>query len=139
MAYTNGDEITQVIRTMVDKIDQNPGSITSLAKSNMIIQINVPNLDYQFTMNMKSPPEGKVIDVVIGPTDLSPDVTVTQKDDAFNKFWQGKLDPMMGMARGELKASGNLGKMVNVLPALSPVYELYVESLKSLGKNDLIM
>lgn len=139
MAYNSGDEISQVILTMVEKIDQEPNSIATLGKSGMIIQINVSNLDFQFTMNFKSPPDGKVIDVVIGATDLSPDVTVTFKDDHFNEFWQGKLDPMMGMAQGKLKATGNLGKMVSILPALTPVYEMYKESLKSLGKDNLII
>lgn len=139
MAYTSGDEIKEVISLMIGKFDENPEAGEKLRKSNMVIQVNVSNMDFSFTLNFRTPPEGKMVEVLIGANDLKPDVTVNMKDDAFNKFWQGKLDPMMGMAQGELKASGDLGKMVNLLPSLTPIYAMYVDSLKTLGKDSLII
>jgi hypothetical protein len=57
----------------------------------------------------------------------------------FNKFWQGRVNLMMATIGGKIKTKGPVTDMFTLVPALTPVYDLYVETLKEAGFNDLIV
>ncbi|MGD0276871.1 MAG: hypothetical protein ABSB79_12620, partial [Syntrophales bacterium] len=71
--------------------------------------------------------------------DIKPDVTSINDDEIFNKFWQGKLNLIMAMTKGQVKSTGAVTKMLKVLPKIGPVYKMYAESLKEAGREDLVI
>lgn len=46
---------------------------------------------------------------------------------------------MMATIGGKIKTKGPVTDMFTLVPALTPVYDLYVETLKEAGFNDLIV
>lgn len=65
------------------------------------------------------------IEVLEGNCDVKPDVTISMSADNANKFWRGEYNATVGMAKGEAKTRGPVGKVLKLLPAAKPVFPLY--------------
>ena len=66
------------------------------------------------------------------------DVRMAMKADDANKFWLGKLNLVMAMAKRQVKASGSVPEMLKMLPLSKPLYARYEAQLKAAGRDDLI-
>ena len=115
--------------------NENAALYNSLASVDMVLTQRLPNLDGTITLEMKN----GTIKPTFGPTDIKPDAMTTQNDDIFIKFWQGKLNLMIAMTKGQVKSSGAVTKMLKLLPKIGPVYKLFVETLKDAGREDLVI
>jgi hypothetical protein len=58
-------------------------------------------------------------------------------DDA-NRFWLGRLNLVMAMAKGQVKAKGSVPEMLKMLPLAKPLYARYEARLRSQGRHDLL-
>jgi putative sterol carrier protein len=67
-----------------------------------------------------------------------PDVKMAMAADYANKFWLGKLNLVMAMAKRQVKASGSVPEMLKMLPLSKPLYARYEAKLKANGRDDLI-
>lgn len=136
MAFANAEELYKVMRLTLDKIQKDEKLVTSLGSSNMVTCLKVPSLDATITLVNK----GSVM-AIYGPppADLKIDATTTNNDDIFIKFWQGKLNLMMAMTKGQVKSQGSVTAMLKLLPKITPVYKLFAESLREAGREDLVI
>jgi len=136
MAFANAEELYKVMRLTLDKIQKDEKLATSLGSSNMVTCLKVPNLDATITLVNK----GSVTAIYSPPpADLKIDATTTNNDDIFIKFWQGKLNLMMAMTKGQVKSQGSVTAMLKLLPKITPVYKLFAESLREAGREDLVI
>ncbi|MDD3249840.1 MAG: SCP2 sterol-binding domain-containing protein [Smithellaceae bacterium] len=136
MGFANADEVYKIFGMTLDKMKkENEALYNSLAGVDMILTQKLPNLDATITLEMKD----GTIKPTYGPTDAKPDAVTTQNDDIFIKFWQGKLNLMMAMTKGQVKSSGAVTKMLKLLPKIGPVYKLFAETLKEAGREDLVI
>jgi putative sterol carrier protein len=55
-----------------------------------------------------------------------------------NKFWLGKLNLVMAMAKGQVRAKGSVPEMLKMLPLAKPLYARYEATLRANGRDDLI-
>ena len=55
-----------------------------------------------------------------------------------HKFWLGKLNMTIAMAKGQVKAKGPVSKMMKLLPAMRPAFPRYTDFLKANGRTDLL-
>jgi hypothetical protein len=78
------------------------------------------------------------IDVVLGPCDVQPQITMTMEALTAHLFWMQKLQLMSAITRGQIKAKGPIPKAMRLLPALKPFYRNYREVLADLGRQDLL-
>jgi putative sterol carrier protein len=58
--------------------------------------------------------------------------------DIAHKFWLGKVNPTVALARGQMKAKGPVAKILKMVPLTKPVYPRYEALLESQGRNDLL-
>jgi hypothetical protein len=54
-----------------------------------------------------------------------PEVRMTMDSDVANRYFQGKENVAMAIARRRIKTSGNVKKALALLPITKPVYEQY--------------
>ncbi len=136
MGFANAEEVYKIFGMTLEKMkNENVALYNSLAGVDMILTQKLPNLDATITLEMKN----GTIKPTYGPTNIKPDAVTTQNDDIFIKFWQGKLNLMMAMTKGQVKSSGAVTKMLKLLPKIGPVYKLFVETLKDAGREDLVI
>ena len=73
-----------------------------------------------------------------GVTTTDADVKLAMKADDANKFWLGKLNLVMAMAKRQVKASGSVPEMLKMLPLSKPLYARYEAQLKAAGRDELL-
>jgi hypothetical protein len=59
-----------------------------------------------------------------------PDVKMTMDSDVANRYFQGKENVAMAIARRRIKTSGNVKKALALIPITKPVYEQYREMIE---------
>jgi SCP-2 sterol transfer family protein len=59
-----------------------------------------------------------------------PEVTMTMESAVANRYFQGKENIAMAVARRRIKTSGNLKKALALVPITKPVFALYREMLQ---------
>jgi putative sterol carrier protein len=60
-----------------------------------------------------------------GPVDDDPDVTLFMKADTADRFWRGKYNLAVGLARGEVKSKGPVNKILKLVPLTKPLFPMY--------------
>ena len=82
--------------------------------------------------------EGEEGDVDFGETEMEPEVTMRMKADTAHRFWLGKVNVTVAIARGEIKPQGPVAKILRLVPLTKPVFPRYKALLESQGRQDLI-
>ena len=85
------------------------------------------NPDSQITVKMIDGEDGQVDK---GETDLEPEVVMTMEADTAHKFWLGKVNVTVALARGQMKAKGPVAKILKLVPLVKPVFPRYREMLE---------
>jgi putative sterol carrier protein len=104
-------------------------------KADTIVQYRYSNPDSQITVKMKDGEEGQVD---FGPTDLDPEIVMTMEADTAHRFWLGKVNVTMALAKGQMKAKGPVAKILKLVPLVKPVFPRYREMLESEKRDDLV-
>ncbi|HEU5100874.1 MAG TPA: SCP2 sterol-binding domain-containing protein [Roseiflexaceae bacterium] len=110
--------------------------------SNLVIQFRYEDPHATVTINAAAPPTqpDAYFDVLWGDdTGLKPDVEMSMKADVAHQFWHGKINLMAALARRQIVAKGPIPKILKLLPAVEPMYEMYPRLLHELGRDDLIL
>ena len=60
-----------------------------------------------------------------------PDVKMTMDSEVANRYFQGKENVAMAIARRRIKTSGNVKKALALIPITKPVYAMYRDMLEA--------
>ncbi len=77
---------------------------------------------------VNDPPDGSTAEINL----------VMSADDA-HRFWQGKLNMTVALAKKQVQVSGPMGKMLKLLPAMRPAFPRYREFLEANGYADKVI
>jgi putative sterol carrier protein len=136
MAYFKNDEevyeyIGQLFRDLVDDDELAP----KFQKANTVVQYQYRNPESQITVKMV---EGEDGEVDCGETQMDPEVVMTMEADTAHKFWLGKVNVTVALARGQMKAKGPVAKILKLVPLVKPVFPKYKAMLEESGRQDLL-
>jgi hypothetical protein len=125
----------------MDRAKQDPGVGPKIAKSGIIIQFRYADPEAMTTINARDKPTqpGAFVDVIHGPCNLKPDVSMTMKADVSHAFWHGKVNLVEALAKKQIVATGPIPKILKLLPAVQPLYKQYPALLKEKGYPDMIL
>jgi hypothetical protein len=73
-----------------------------------------------------------------GPSDLDPEVIMALDADTAHRFWLGKVNVTVALARGQIKAKGPVAKVLKLVPLVKPVFPRYQQMLQDAGRSDLL-
>jgi hypothetical protein len=99
-----------------------------------IIQIRMRRPDSQVTLKAL---EGEELVVDFGVTELRPEVVLAMDADTAHRFWLGKVNVTVGLARGQISARGPVAKILKLVPLVDPVRGRYESRLQDAGREDL--
>ena len=68
-----------------------------------------------------------------GDTSMEPEVVMTMEADTAHKFWLGKVNVTVALARGQMKAKGPVAKILKLVPLVKPVFPRYRKMLEDAG------
>lgn len=79
---------------------------------------------------------GKLADAKLGDV-ADPEVTLTQSYDDALKIQKGELDPNAAFMQGRMKVTGNMGKLMSLMPLTnSPEYKALQEQIRGITEYD---
>ena len=99
-----------------------------------IIQIRMRRPDSQVTLKAL---EGEDLVVDFGVTELRPEVVLAMDADTAHRFWLGKVNVTVALARGQISARGPVAKILKLVPLVDPVRGRYESRLQDAGREDL--
>ena len=104
-------------------------------KANTIVRYEYSDPESAITVRLQEDQPG---DVDFGDSDMEPEVTMSMAADTGHRFWLGGVNVTVALARGEIKASGPVAKILKLVPLAKPVFPRYKAQLEAQGRTDLL-
>lgn len=70
--------------------------------------------------------------------DWEPLVTMKLSSETFNRYFQGKVNPVIAAATGKIKTSGDFSRALKVAPLIKPAFGRYRDMLKDRAPHLLV-
>jgi hypothetical protein len=136
MAYFQSEqEVYDTLGELFVRMRDDADLFPKFQKADTIVQYRFRDPDSQITVKMREGEEGQVD---LGPTELEPEVTMSMDADTAHRFWLGKVNVTVALARGQMKAQGPVAKILKLVPLVKPVFPRYQAQLEEQGRKDLV-
>ena len=127
MTFDSAAEFREVMDRAFDMMSTDPEMGPKLREAETPQRFEFPDVD--MVVNV-----GPAPDVVDGQhlrwewtddVDWSPEVEMEMSSDVANRYFQGKENVAMAIARRRIKTSGNVKKALSLIPVTKPVFKQY--------------
>ena len=136
MAYfKDADEVYRYIGRLFEQLAEDEELAPKFRKANTIVQYQYRNPDSQITVKLIDGEDGAVD---CGETAMEPEVVMTMDADTAHRFWLGKVNVTVALARGQMKAKGPVAKILKLVPLTKPIFPRYRKQLEEQGRQDLL-
>jgi hypothetical protein len=105
-----------------------------LKDTDTVVQYRMRRPDSQLTVKALQEDE---MQVDFGVTELRPEVVLAMDADTAHRFWLGKVNVTVALARGQINARGPVAKILALVPLVVSVRERYASRLQDAGREDL--
>jgi putative sterol carrier protein len=133
--FKDADEVYQFIGKLFQDLAEDDELAPKFRKANTIVQYQYRNPDSIITVRLQEGEEGQVD---LGETTMEPEVVMSMEADTAHKFWLGKVNVTVALARGQMKAKGPVAKILKLVPLVKPVFPRYRKMLEDAGRQDLM-
>ena len=135
MAYfKDADEVYRFIGTLFKDLAEDDDLGPKFRKADTVVQYRYRNPESQITVKMRTAEDPQVD---CGETDLEPEVVMTMEADTAHRFWLGKVNVTVALARGQMKAKGPVAKILKLVPLAKSAFPRYRQMLADAGRADL--
>jgi len=124
--FETQERIYTVLGGLFEDVLKDAVVVDALAKSGVTTryQLSDPSGEIWITK------EGQVL---YGPQDQTPTVTMILSGDTCHQFWMKKLSLPLALAKGKIKAKGPIHKTLKLLPLLKSAFEQYPAHARAQG------
>ena len=133
--FKDEQEVYQYIGKLFQDLAEDAELWPKFQRANTIVQYQLRNPESQITVRMQ---DGTDAQVDLGPSDMEPEVLMTMEADTAHKFWLGKVNVTVALARGQMKAKGPVAKILKLVPLVKPVFPRYKQMISDAGREDLM-
>ena len=136
MAYfKDADEVYAYIGKLFQDLADDEELAPQFQKANTVVQYRYRNPESTVTVRLVDGEDGRVD---CGETALEPEVVMSMDADTAHRFWLGKVNVTVALARGQMKAKGPVAKILKLVPLTKPVFPRYRRMLEDAGRDDLL-
>ncbi len=133
--FRDTEHLYRVLDAFFGRLADDADLVRALVARPMVLRFRYSEPDGQVTVDLRRSP----VTWSFGASPLTPDLEMIQSADVANRFWQGKLAIAPAIATRKVVARGPVAQALALLPALKPAYPLYVEVLRALGEDALVI
>lgn len=132
MSFKNAKEFREVMDKVFDLMSSDPDMGPKLRDADTPQRFEFPDVDLVVNITAASEVQDgqNLVWEWSDDVDWDPEVKMTMDSDVANRYFQGKENVAMAIARRRIKTSGNVKKALNLIPITKPVYEMYREMLE---------
>ena len=136
MAYfKDAQEVYDVIGKLFADLADDEELAPKFREANTIVQYDYSDPESLITVRLQEDQPG---DVDFGETEMEPEVVMSMEADTAHRFWLGKVNVTVALARGQIKAKGPVAKILKLVPLTKPVFPRYKAQLEAQGREDLV-
>jgi putative sterol carrier protein len=130
--FNSKAEFTEVMDKTFEIMSTDPEMGPKLRDAETPQRFEFPDLDAvaNITFADGSDPSVNLVWKWSDDVDWTPDVEMTMDSDVANRYFQGKENIAMAIARRRIKTSGNVKKALAIIPITKPVFKKYREMLE---------
>jgi hypothetical protein len=133
--FKDAQEVYDVLGKLFQDLAVDEELAPKFRKANTIVRYEYREPDSTITVRLQ---EGQPGDVDFGESDMEPEVTMTMEADTAHRFWLGEVNVTEALARGQIKATGPVAKILKLVPLTKPVFPRYRAQLEQQGRADLL-
>jgi hypothetical protein len=133
--FKDAQEVYDVLGKLFQDLAVDEELAPKLRKANTIVRYEYREPDSTITVRLQ---EGQPGDVDFGESDMEPEVTMSMEADTAHRFWLGEVNVTEALARGQIKATGPVAKILKLVPLTKPVFPRYRAQLEQQGRADLL-
>ena len=133
--FKDEQEVYQYIGRLFQDLAKDDELWPKFRRADTIVQYQFRKPESQITVRMR---EGEDAQVDLGSTEMEPEVTMSMDADTAHRFWLGKVNVTVALARGQMKAKGPVAKILKLVPLVKPVFPRYKSMLSEAGRDDLM-
>jgi putative sterol carrier protein len=138
-AFESKEQFQEVFNKFWAKAKEHSEIMEKLAKSQVVVRFDMEDPEIHMTINFRDPGPNGEIGTLTYDSDVEPEIAVWSKSETSNKFWQGKLNATIAMARGQVKLDGSVAKALGLLSKIKPLYAIFPEILKEMELDNMIL
>ena len=133
--FKDADEVYRYIGKLFEDLAVDDELAPKFRKANTIVQYRYRDPESIITVKLI---EGEDGTVDCGDTSMEPEVVMSMEADTAHKFWLGKVNVTVALARGQMKAKGPVAKILKLVPLVKPVFPRYRRLLEEADRKDLL-
>ena len=133
--FKDADEVYAYIGRLFEELADDDELAPKFQMANTIVQYQYREPESQITVKLVEGEDGQVD---CGATTLEPEVVMTMDADTAHRFWLGKVNVTVALARGQMKAKGPVAKILKLVPLVKPVFPRYRAILEEADRRDLL-
>ncbi|MGH8999330.1 MAG: hypothetical protein ACRDY7_08065 [Acidimicrobiia bacterium] len=118
--FSDQAEVDKYIGEMFRVASDHPQVGPKMKAAGITMRVVYTDPDCQMTVRFFDPMETS-----FGDSPHDPDVTLTMPADVADRFWRGKYNLAVGLAKGEVKAKGPVNKILKLVPLTKPLFPVY--------------
>jgi SCP-2 sterol transfer family len=128
-------DVYRFIGRLLQELIEDPDLGPRFHASNTSVRYEMRDPDARITVDMHSE---RPMRVDLGPSELDPEVVMSLDADTAHRFWLGKVNVTVALARGQIEAKGPVAKILRLVPLVKPVFPRYQRMLQDAGRSDLL-
>ena len=129
--FQSGEEVRHYVGRIFEEALQDPVLRDGFAKSGVLLKLRFDQPDAMMLVDMVNG------EVRYEDDDRKPTVEIRASADVGHRFWLGKINIALALARGEMRAKGPIDKIIRLLPLTKTLFPRYRDILVSSGRADL--
>jgi putative sterol carrier protein len=133
--FKDADEVYAFIGKLFEDIATDEELAPKFQKANTVVQYSYRDPESVITVKIREGEDGQVD---LGETTMDPEVVMTMDADTAHRFWLGKVNVTVALARGQMKAKGPVAKILKLVPLTKPIFPRYRKMLEDAGRQDLL-
>lgn len=134
--FQTAEEVYETLGAFLDEITKSPDLKGKFCSANTSFLVTQTDPDSRILVDCTVDPPRVVNDP--GPDDDGEIHMFMSSDDA-HRFWQGKLNATIALAKKQIKVQGPLSKLMKLLPAMQPAFGRYRAFLTEHGHGDKVL
>lgn len=134
--FRSADEVYATLGTFMEHTTKEPDMRPKFTGANTTFLVECTDPDCAILVDCTQDPPL----VTTGPPNgTSAEIRIGMSADDAHRFWQGKLNMTVALAKKQVSVSGPMGKMMKLLPAMRPAFPRYRQFLEAAGHSDKIV
>lgn len=136
MAYfKDAEDVYAMIGGLFHRLRDDADLAPRLAPADTVVEFSYTGPDASITVELRP---GTPIAVVFGETDTRPEIRMLSTADTAHRFWLGRVNMSLALARGDIRTEGPASKILALMPLAGLIFPVYAEQLREQGRDDLL-